>query len=110
MVQHHIYNNGDAPLVRFVNEGTEKIQGTENRVDVVVVGYIIAEIEKGGRIYRGKPEPPNPQVMEIVELSADTFQVTNPITVGIEKTAGIDLIDWPQLPPGEALIFRWPVG
>ena len=56
VVQHQIHNDADVALARLSNEAIEIGQGAVLRVDVLVVGDVVAEVHLRRRIAGRQPD------------------------------------------------------
>ena len=72
----------------------------EDRVDVAVVGDVVAEVGHRRGEDRAEPDPLDLEAGQVVELARDALQVTDAIAVGVRERARIDLVDGAPLPPG----------
>ena len=69
MIYHKIEKDIHIPLLRFGNQLIHVLIRTEARVNLIVVGNIVALIRKRGKKTRGNPNDINPQPFQIIELS-----------------------------------------
>ncbi len=77
----------------------EVVEGAEARVDVPVVGDVVAAVGEFGGVERAEPQGVHTQCGEVVQPPGDASQVTEPVTVGVGEAAGVDLVDDGLAPP-----------
>ena len=78
----------------------EIVEGAEHRVDVAVVGDVVAEVGHRRSEDRAQPDALDLQGLQVVELAGDAGQITDPVTVRVREGARVDLVDGAPLPPG----------
>jgi len=93
VVQHQLGDHAQAPLVRLAQKRLEIAQRTVDRVDVGVVGDVVAIVEQGRRIEREQPESGHTQVLQIVELLGQPLKIADPVSVGVVERAHGELVD-----------------
>src|SRR4029079_11601320 len=104
VVHHQVEHDPDAPAMRLGDEAIEVGEGPEDRVDRVVIGDVVADIEAGRRVDRREPDRIDAErllgpVLEVVELADQAGQVTDAVAVRVCERARIDLVDDAALPP-----------
>ena len=85
--------------MRAGDQRVEIGQRAEDRIDIAVIGDVIAEIghrrgEKGRQ-----PDRIDAERGDIIEPGGDAGQIANPVAVRIGEAARIDLIDRRAAPP-----------
>src|SRR2546427_7555486 len=100
MIGHIVQDELEATLVRLLKQGVQVCQGSEERMHIAVIANIITEIGHGRRVDGRKPDGINTEPAQIVQLAADTREVSYPISIAIEKTPRVNLINHARLPPG----------
>ena len=89
MVGHQIEDQLHATLVYFRQQAVEILQGAEYRVNVRIIGNIIAEIVHWRRIDRRKPDRIHTQsIAQVIQALSDPGQVAHPIAVAVLVTRG----------------------
>src|SRR2546428_13279197 len=106
MIGHKIQDELDVTLVGLIKQGIQVCQGSEERMHIAVIANIITEIGHGRRVDGRKPDGINTEPLQVVQLAADTREVSYPIAIAIEKTAWVDLINHARLPP-EVWMRHW---
>ena len=84
-----------------VDERVEVRERAEQRVDVAVVGDVVAEVGHRRGEERRQPDRLDLQRVEMVEVGGDAAQVADAVAVGVGERARVDLVDGAALPPGE---------
>ena len=88
--------------VAALDEPVEVLERAEQRIDVAVVGDVIAEVGHGGGEDRRQPHRFHPQVAQVVDPRHELAQVADAVTVGVGERARIDDRDRAALPPGRS--------
>jgi len=99
MAQHLVDHHLQAQAMGLGQQAVEVIQVAEQRVDVAVVGDVVAEVGHGGLEERRDPDCVHAQRGDVVQALDDARQVAYSITVGIEVAARVDLVDDGSAPP-----------
>ncbi|MGX1476134.1 UNVERIFIED_CONTAM: hypothetical protein RKD50_004942 [Streptomyces canus] len=84
--------------VRFADHRVEVVERPEARVDVPVVGDVVAAVGELGGVEGAQPQGVGAEGDQVREALGDAPDVPEAITVGVGETAGIDLVD-DGLPP-----------
>src|ERR1035437_9704775 len=106
VVDHKIHDDADIALMRLARQGIEVRQSAIHRIDILVIGYIVAKVELRRRIAGGDADSVHSQGMQVVELGRDSAQVAEAIVVAVRKAARINLIEDGVLPPGLSVTLR----
>ena len=72
VVRHEIENQLQSALVDRLSQGIEVGQGTEERIDIAVVGDVVAEVRHRRRVERRDPDGVDTQRDQIVEPGEDS--------------------------------------
>ena len=80
----------------------EVVERAEDRVDVAVVGDVVAEVRHRRGVERRQPDRLDAERRQVVEVAGDPRQVADAVAVGVGERAGVDLVDDPALPPAQA--------
>lgn len=100
VVHHHVHDDANVVLFCLSDEVVEVGEGPVLRVDVFVVGDVVAEIDLGRWVDGGEPDGIDTERLQIVEPLDDAVEVADAVAVGILKASWIDLIDDGVFPPG----------
>ena len=93
VVRHPVEHDPDAPGVAVGDEPVELVQVAEDRVDVAVVGHVVAEVGHRRTEDRREPDGVDAEPREMVEAVPDAPEIAHPVGVAIREAPGIDLID-----------------
>ena len=100
MRKHHVDDNPKPKGMRPGNQGVEISKRTEQRIDIRIVGNVIAIVlhrrDEEGR----QPDGVDAERGDVIEPRGYTGEITNPIAARVQKTARIDLVNHRTLPPG----------
>src|SRR5690554_1376683 len=100
VAEHLVDHHPDPERVRALEQGVEVGHGAEHRVDVAVVGDVVAEVVHGRAEERRDPDRVGAQAGDVVHAFDDARQVADAIAVGIHEAARVDLVDHRAAPPG----------
>ncbi len=95
LVDHHL----QAQAVGLGQQAVEVVQAAEQRINVAVIGDVVAEVGHRRPEERRDPDRIHAQRGNVVQALDDARQVAHPIAVGIEETARVDLVDDGSAPP-----------
>jgi hypothetical protein len=88
-LDHHL----DVALVGGVEKLLEVGEGAVGRVDVSVVGDVVAVVAQG-RGHEGQdPEAGDAEVLEVVEAGDESLEVADAVVVGVGEGADVEFID-----------------
>ena len=71
----------------------EVVERAVGRVDVGVVGDVVAVVAQRRRIERQQPEGGDAQVLQVVELLRQPAEVADAVAVAVEERADVQLVD-----------------
>ena len=103
VVHHQVHEHPHSPLMGPVQHLSEHLQVAVVRVDVHVVGDIIAKVCVGRGIERRKPYGVHVQAPDIIQPGQHAPKVADAVAVAVAEAARPDLIDGHLLIP---LLFR----
>ena len=84
-------------------------EGSEVRIDIVIIRDVIAIIAHGRGIKRQQPDGGHPQLLEIIKLLDQTAKIADPVAVAVVKGLHVQLVDDRVLVPkriGERITQR----
>ena len=87
---------GDDPQVtpvRLAHEGAELRPRAVLRVDVAVVGDVVAVVAPRGGVERQQPQCVDAEVLDVVELARQAGEVAAAVVVAVEEGADVHLVD-----------------
>ena len=99
VVGHEVEQNLEPPPMGLHQQIVEIGQRAEARIDVAIVGDVIAEINHRRRVDGRDPDRVDAKADKIVEPPLDPLEVADAVAVGVLKGARVDLVDHARLPP-----------
>ena len=93
VVDDQLGDDADAARVRLVDEALEVVQRAVARMDVLVVGDVVAVVAQRRRIERQQPERVDAELLEVVELLRQAGEVADAVVVAVEEGADVHLVD-----------------
>ena len=99
MIYHQVHNQLHTSFVNPRQQSFKILHSAELIHDIPVVGNIIAIVVIRGFVTGRQPDHINAQFLQIVQLTDDPGQISDPVSVGIHKAAGVDLIYHRLFPP-----------
>ena len=100
VVDHQVHDDLQAALVGLGQHLVHVGERAEHRVDVLIVGDVIAVVVLRGLEHRGQPQHVHAQTGQIVQARGDALDVAHAVVVRILEAARIDLVDDRVRPPG----------
>src|SRR5207247_7369893 len=79
--------------MRRIKKRAEIIEGAEVRIDVEIIGDVVAVITQRRGIEWQEPDGRNAELLEIIELFDQAAEVAHPIAVAVTKRLNVQLID-----------------
>ncbi len=95
----HIDNHRQAALVRLGNQPVGIVIIAEDRVDLAIIGYVIAEIGHRRGEERGNPDALDAEALHIIQPLDNTGQVTDTVAIAVLKRARVNLVEHGTTPP-----------
>ncbi|MPM36628.1 hypothetical protein SDC9_83227 [bioreactor metagenome] len=99
VIRDDVHHDLQAGAVQGRDHLVELLQSADPRVDVAVVGDVVAAVGQGGGVEGAQPDGVDPQLLEVVDPGDDASEVTDAVAVGVGEAAGIDLVDGRLAPP-----------
>ncbi len=99
VVHDEVHHDLQAALVSLGEQLVHVLERAEQRVDVLVVGDVVAVVVLRGPVHRGQPQHVHAEICEIVEPAGDALQIADAVAIGILEGTGIDLVDHRVSPP-----------
>ena len=99
VVGHEVDDDAHSEVVRPGEQGVEVAEIAEQRVDVAVVGDVVAGVLLRRALERAQPDGVDAEVDEIVEVRRDAGQVADAVAGAVGERAGVDLVDDGGAPP-----------
>ncbi len=99
VVRHEVDDHLEAELVRALEQRVGVGEGAEERVDVAVVGHVVAVVVLRRGVERRDPQRVHPEVAQVRQPAGDAGQVADPVTVAVGEAADVDLVGDGVAPP-----------
>ncbi|MNN07338.1 hypothetical protein D3C81_1201620 [compost metagenome] len=99
MAEHLVDHHLQAQAMSLGQQPVEVVKAAEQRIDIAVVGDVIAEVGHRRTEERRDPDRIHAQRGDVVQTLDDAGQVAYPVAVGVEETARVDLVDDGSAPP-----------
>jgi len=93
VVQHHLHDDPDIPVMCGIEKGLKILDGAVARMHRRVIRDIVSIVFKRRRIERHKPKRADPQLLQISQLLRQSGEVSNSIGIAVIKRADMQLID-----------------
>jgi hypothetical protein len=100
MVRHPVDQDAQPAVVRGGEQLVEVRERAEQRIDVAVVGDVVAVVPHRRAIERRQPDRVDAEPHQMVEMPPDAREVADAVAAEIAEAARIDLVDDRRLPPG----------
>ena len=107
VVHHQIHEELHAPLVDLVTHGLPVLQRAEAGVDIPVIGDVVAVVRLGRNEIGAGPNGVHAQALDVIQFGGDPCQIPFAVSVTVEKTAGIDLVEYGILPPVAVFVTHY---
>jgi len=92
-------DDAEPERVRPRDQGVERGEVAEERVDTAMVGDVVAVVGLGRRVERGEPDGVGPEAGDGVEVRCEAREVADPVAVRVRERADVDLVDDGAAPP-----------
>ena len=113
VVDHELGDDAELAPLGFLHEAAEIRERAEIRIDLTIIGDVVAVVAPGRGIERKQPQRGDAEVLQIVELLGQSFEIADPVVVAVGEGLDVQLIDdgvlVPELVAGETR-FRFDVG
>ena len=102
VVRDPVEQDADVARVRVGEQRVEGREVAEERVDVAVVGDVVAEVGHRRAVDRRQPDRVDAEPLQVVEARAQALEVADAVARRVGERARIDLVDDRLLPPHAA--------
>ena len=93
VVDHELRDDPKSAIVRGIHERQEVPSRAVARMNVVVVGDVVAVVAERRRIERLQPDRRDAERLDVVELLRQPAEVADAVVVAVEESADVQLID-----------------
>ena len=104
VVDDQLDEDPDAPLVRGVDERLEVVERAVARVDVPVVGDVVAVVFERRGEERQQPEAGDAEPLQVVELLRQPLEIADAVVVAVEERLDVRLVDDRVLVPERIVV------
>ncbi len=87
VVHHQVDDHPNSTLLSAVRELDEVAERAVTRIDVVIVGHIVAVVTGGGSLERHQPDGRYSQPVQVVQSAHEARKIPDSIPVGIHVSA-----------------------
>ena len=106
VVDDEVHDDAHAELVGASDELIKGVQIPEQRINVLIVGDVVAVVCLRGAVDRADPHDIDAEVRQIVQALMNSLQIAVPVTVRVLERARVDLVEDGILPPGRGACAR----
>ena len=99
VVRDDVDRHPEPALVRVREELVEVGERAEERVDVRVIGDVVAVVDLRRGVERRQPERVDTELLEIRQARADPLEVADAVAVRVLEAADVDLVEGGAPPP-----------
>ena len=100
VVRDEVHEHPQAERVRLLDEVLGVGGAAEQRVDLAVVGDVVAGVGHGGAVDRRQPQGVHPERRQVRQPGGHAGEVTDAVAVGVGERPRVDLVDHRRAPPG----------
>jgi hypothetical protein len=104
MVRDEIQDHFDAAAMCLGDQPIEVVHVTEDRIDIDVIGDIVAKVGHRRSEDRRNPDRIDAEVDQIGQPAGDSVQISHSIVIAILKRPRVDLINDSGFPPRHGLL------
>ena len=93
VIDHQLGDHAQIAAMRLANEGPEIAHPPVGRIDVLVVGDVVAVVAQRRGIERQQPQRGDAKILQIVELARQSLEIADAVVVRVEERLDVELID-----------------
>src|SRR5262249_37322232 len=93
VVDNQFGNDAQIALMRGVQKRSEILERAENRIDVEVIGNVVAVVSQWGWIERQQPDRGDAEFLQIIQLFHETAKVAHAVAIAVAKGFDVQLVD-----------------
>jgi hypothetical protein len=79
--------------MRLTDEDLEIAARSVLRMDVVVIGDVVAIVPARGWIEGQQPDGVDTEILDVFELAGEAAEIANPVVIAVEERPDVDLVD-----------------
>ena len=99
VLRHQIQDHADAARSGAGHKSQEVVEGAVSRIDLQVIGDVIAVVAVGRGMEGQQPDAGHAQPGEVVQLVRQPREIADPVAVAVAKAFHVHAIDDRVLPP-----------
>jgi hypothetical protein len=99
VVGHQVEDDTNAAIGCVSDELVEVVEASQVRIDVLVVGDVVAPVGVRRGEGRRQPERVDAELAEVIEVLDDAAEVTDAVTVAVRERPAVDVIEDGLAPP-----------
>jgi hypothetical protein len=88
--------------VRLLDQGVERREVAEQRIDVAVVGHVVAEVGHRRGVDRRQPHGVAAEPLDVLQARPQALEVADPVARSVGERAWVDLVHDRLSPPHAA--------
>ena len=94
-----VQEHAEVARVRLGEQRVEGREVAEERIDVAVVGHVVAEVGHRRAVDRRQPDRVDAEPLQVLEARAEAVEVADAVARRVGERARVDLVDDGLLPP-----------
>ena len=102
VVRHPVQQHAEPVRMRRGDHAIEVVERAEDRVDVAVVGDVVAEVRHRRAEHRREPDRVDAEARDVGQAREQTRQVADAVAVPVRERARVHLVHDRRLPPRHA--------
>src|SRR5437763_7602185 len=99
VIYHEVQNDADTLLLALGNHAVEVSERTVHRINILVVGDVVAEIHLRRWETWTDPNRVHAEIVQVGHLGGDALEIADAVIVAVGEAARIDLVEDSILPP-----------
>src|SRR5882724_1572589 len=93
MINYEFRDHAKVTSMCSVQERTEIIERAETRINIKIIGDVVAVVAQRGRIKWQQPDCGDPQLLKVIQLFDQAAEITHPVAVAIAESLNVQLVD-----------------
>src|SRR5205814_47064 len=93
VIDHQFRDDAQIALMGRIKKGAKIIKGAEVRIDVEIIGDVVAVITQRRRIKRKKPDGRDAELLEIIQFLDQATEIAHSIAVTVAKRLNVQFVD-----------------
>ncbi len=110
MVQNHFRDDAQSAPVRLAQKRFEIAERAIHRMNLEIIGDVVAVIAQRRRIERQQPDRRHAEVLDVIQLLRQPAEIARAVAVRIVKGADVDFINDAGLIPERVVVEVFSVG